>query len=789
MKKNYKDYVALMCLLSTSLGTSAWSQGPGGHGGPGGGWGGPGGHQFNGQDPGIQRMGPPARMNDGCGPQFSQPAQSALLGACIAGGNAGMQTAQRFASQQGRNDGFRTGYAWGLRQGIDSTISDPNQINAGRGSLNVEDAPLVIEKFAIADQAGSSSGASQGTANGNQEAIGRFHSAIDSGSMPSQTLAPTDLTKYNPQYSSAYGNPYAQTVGPIKSELDILSSGQIDPGQVQFYSNGYDNGIFGNAPQFRPVDFYSSDGRYGFDRNRAMDGGNAFNMYVGRGGFNHSDYDRLGTVQIITGYTTPAPVAPVAPVAPAPVAHAPGAPAPGHAGGPGHGPTAPVTPPAPVAAAPAAPAAPQPIYTTYDLKQIYHDAFVNTYSQSAGFYYNNSYNDILNDGTNAGYFAGQQVGERLAFQSGMVNAFNAQFRQREGNAFLMGANNMRGYNSAFNAQFAAEYSTYANNPEIGVDSFSIAGIRNDGIVQPGEGITASYVVRNYGGVSATLPVVVEGDVTGAAQASLVVPALTTSRQAGTLAATISANVPSQSNANVVLDVNGNRIPLAQYVTNQVVAKGGTYTSDMPDGNISVSLPLQNVSTANSYDAIKVIITDSLGRTQTLPIGFLAGGQTWSTPTNLSGFNPLDLIDGKVSVQIQALLGSVTVGASSMTIEPSDSVNHLIAKTFEVAASGTDTNLQAALSSRIYTMIQNEAFADGDSGGSDYKNDANSLIAALLTLKASHPQSGTTLSAYQALASSLNPLITAIHKRHGGFFGSKTANEKYFASALQTLSSN
>ena len=798
MKKISNKYTSLMCLLTLSLGTSAWSQGPGGHGG--GGWGGPGGHQFNGPDTGIQRIGQQPVMNTGCGQQYSQPAQSALLSACVAGGTAAMQTAQRLATQQGRNDGFRTGYAWGLRSGIDSTSSDPAQLSAGQLALNAQSSPQAIQDLSIADQAGASAGAAQGTANGDQEAVGRFHAAIDTGAMPSQAVAPTDYAKYNAQYSSPYSNPYAQTVGAIQSELDILNSGQIDPGQVSFYSNGYDSGIFGNSPQFRPGDFYVSSGRYGF--NSSQDAGAAFNMYISRGGFNHSDYDRLGSVQIITGYTTP-PAAPApAPVAPAPVAPAPVAPAPGPVtGGPGHGggaggngggghagpgaPAAPAAPTAPVVAAPA-PAAPQPIYTTYNLKQIYQDSFIRSYSQFASYYYNDAYNDILNDGTNAGYYAGAQVGEKLAFQTGIVNAYNAQFRQREGSAFVIGAGNLPGYNASFNAQFATEYTNYATHPQIGVDSFSIVGIRNDGIVEPNEAITASYTVHNYGGVDATLPVTLEGDVTGAAQASVVVTKLTTSHQSGSLGATIASTVASQSNANVVLDVNGSRIPLVQYVTNQIIPSPGTFVADMPHGTVAVTLPLQNVSTANSYDTIKYVVTDNVGHSQTFAVGFLAGGQTYNIPMNDAGLNPLDLIDAKITIQVQAILGSVVVGQATMAIPSNDRYN-MIAQAFEVAAQGTDTALQAALSDRIYSTLMVEAPKYGPLD--NYSKDQGSLILAIVQLKKSHPQNATTLAAYKALATKLNPVIAAMHAAHGGFLGIKPANQKYFEAQLALLNSN
>ena len=778
------NYLSMMLLISVTLGTSAWAQS---NNAARRGWGGSTDrHYGGGQNQGISRMGSPV-FNTGCGQAYSQPGQQALLDACVRGGAAGMQTAQRYASQQGRNDGFRSGYAWGVRYAIDNNRTDPSQMAAGQAALNTRDSSDMIQKLTLADQAGATAGAQVGAPNGDQEAVARFHKAIDTGVMPSQNISTDDFAKYNPQYSSQYNDPYTQTVGRIYNEQDILNNQRIDYGNVIFYSNGYDTDIYGNAPQFRPGDFYRQDGRYGFDRNESLNGRRAFEIFLNKGGFDRSGYSSLGNVQIITGYTNPAP-APTGPIStPTPAPTNPGNPNGGHAGGGQHGPgtggptgpTAPTTPTTPTA--PTGSVGPQPIYTNYDLKQIYQQAFIQSYENIAPFYYNNSYNDLLDDGTNAGAYVGTQVGQRLAFQTGLVTAYTSQFRQRENNAFYFGTPSLPGYQAAFKNAFDAEYLNYATHPQIGVDSFSIAGVRDDGIVEPGEGITASFIVRNYGGVDATLPITLGGDVSGAKATVIVAPKLKTLRQNGSLTANISSTVASQSNANVVLNIGDKRIPLSQYVTRQVTSGAANYSADYAHGTISVSLPIKNVSRVNSYDTVKVIVTDSLGRSQTLPIGFLAGGQEWSTPVNLTGFDQLDMIDGKITVQMQALLGSVTVGSATVIVSTNDRLN-LIASAFEVIAQGTDEALKTKIVNRIYSDVKDEAV---NAGVSEYNN-IDSLITALVSAKSSHLQTATTIAAYSKLADTLAPIVKQMRGARISIFGSRSVNQKFLEKQLDAL---
>jgi hypothetical protein len=797
--RNNNKYVSVLALISMTMGTFSWGQGPGGRPGQGGfggqdrGWGGPSSQHFGGQN-GIPRIGSPV-FNTGCGQQYQQANQAALLQACVNGGAAGLQTAQSYATQQGRSDGFRTGYAWGMRQAIDANSTDQNQKAAGAAALNPRDFPQAIEALAKADLAGSTAGAAAGKLDGDQEAVSRFHNAIDTGSTPSSVVVPTDYANHNPSYSSNYGDPYGQTVGAQQTEDSLLRSGQIDPGNVTFYGNGYNGRMLGQqgSQQFRPGDLYSRDGRYDYNNNRnsCLNGQQAFNILMDNSrGFNRSSYPQQATVQILVGYTT-APLAPIvtAPVtaAPGPVVSAPvapiGNPSGGngqggqqHAGGQGGGqggpggqrpgqpaaPTAPVVQaPAPVVTAPAvtAPVAfvPQPIYQTYNIQDIYKQAFVNSYEKVAGYYYNEAYNNMLDDGTNAGEYVGQQIGQRLAYQSGLVNAYNATFRARELDTFKNGIQTVNpavpGYDSAFKTQFGKEFTFYSTNPVIGVDAFSIAptGPRAaDGIVEPGEGIAASFVVRNYGGVPATLPVTLEGDITGASSASLVVPQLRTVTQAGTLTASISSSIASQSNADVTLNVNGSRIPLAQYVTRQVVSTAPQYSADFANGKVTVSMALQNVSRVDSYDAVTLTITDSLGRTQSLPM-IVKANQTWNPSVNLTGFDQLSMIDGNVSVKVQAMLGSVQIGSGTLVVSTTDKYNQLAAA-FEIIAQGTDANKQAAMLSRLMNDIQGEA--ENASGGQYDDSHGPFLIAALVNAKATHAQTATTIAAYNSLAVSL-----------------------------------
>ncbi len=762
---DFNKSVSFLVLMSLTLGNSAWSQGRGGHGqnqGPSRGWGGADNRHYGGGDTGVSRIGTPV-FSTGCGKQYAQPAQRDLLNACLQGAQSGLATAQRYATQQGRNDGFKAGYAWGLRAGIDETRNDPTQITAGQAALNTQDSPDLIQKLQLADKSGATQGATAGSSNGDQEAIKRFHDSIDTAPTPSPIVTQNDYNRYNPHYSTPYNDPYVNTVGAVKNEMDELNNPRLNYGNVTFYGDGYDSGIYGNAPQFRPTDFYNQEGRYNYDRKSSVDGKQAFNIFLRSNGFDRSFYNGLGTVQIITGYTNPQI----------------GDTNPGNGGG--HGPTiaptpAPTVAPTPV---PTPVPTPQPIYTTYNLKDIYQQAFITAYEQNAPYYYNDAFNDLIDDGTNAGLYLGDQVGSQLAFQSGLVNAYDAQFRQREGAAFLYGTQSMTGYQGAFNAAFNSEFSNYQNNPQIGVDSFKISGTKNDGIISPGEAITASFVIRNYGGVATTLPVTLEGDVSDARISQIPVNARSTLAQNGTITATVDA--VSQSNARIVLNVDGKRIPLSQYVTNQLVPGQVNYKADYVNGVVSITLPIENVSSAGSYDAVQLSLTDSTGRSQTVQAGFISAGQAWKVPTNLKGFDPIAMIDGRVSVSVKASLGSAPLASGTVVVAPSADRSGDLARAFEAIANGSDVSLKTEIQNRLFSDIKAEA---ENRKFAQYDDKHPSQLKTLVNQKLSGTQTAATKEAYTQLANALEAGNFTF--KHALIHFGKPENQKWFKKQIDLL---
>jgi len=786
---------------------SSWAQSPARRGA----WGGARGRHYGGPNNGIARVRTPV-TNTGCGQQYSKPGYEALRDACIAGGEAAQRLAQRYAAQEGRSDGFRAGYAWGLRSGIDDYRNDATQMSLGQNVVRTGQIPALMQDLAAGDAQAMNAGQTQGFQDGTNEAVNRWHRATQnapagqSGAVPSSQITNADLSRLMGQsaYRSPYSDPYTQTVGQAQNEIDILNGPGIDYGAVTFYQDGYDTGIFGNPGVFRPGDFYRQDGRYAVNAGAYTNGQTAFNTYVSSPWSRHSDYDRLGTVRIQTGtqpapqHPTPAPQKPVppkpAPKKPtppqrtAPVKPAPKKPAPQR-------PTAqkPVSvKPAPHQPAVRSPAQVQPIYTEYNLKEIYKQAFIANYNQFGPYEYNNAYNDTIDDGTNAGYYVGAQVGKRLAYLTGEMDAYNTMFRQRESQAY------QSGYTSALldpHGGFGSTYQTYATSAQIGVDQFTVTGMRDDGIIEPGEQILGSFTLSNYGGVDADLPVTLEGDVSnvylcdaqgrplrdsaGNPLRSIRVPRISSTRHTGAVTANIAGNVTSGQTANLVLNVNGQRIPLAQYVTRQVVVQNVTDQVDIAHGNLTIRIPVQNVSTVRSYDEIKIVTTDSLNRTQTTSVGFIEAGRTSDVPATLTGFDPLSMLDGQVSAHYQVLLGSEPIAQGTVVVSTNDR-NGGLASVFDAASRGADQSLKQRVDDRIFNAVKAEAQS---ASSSDYNDKHPGLLYALVASKRAHPDNA---AAYAALADLLTSHGRFKYRRAGIHFGKLSDNEKYFNNEVAIL---
>ena len=756
-----QNYLSLVCFLSISLGTSAMAQQRGDH-------------HYNGPDHGVNRSNNKASNDSGCMEKYGKMNQPQLLNTCLMGATSAVQMASRYATSEGRMDGYRRGYAWGLRSEIDANINNPNEVIAGKSSVNANTSPALISKLGTADNAGGVAGKEAGTPSGDREAITRFHNAIDTGKFPSKGVSDQQANAYNPQYSSPYSNPYIQTVGGEFTEMDLLNDNRIDYSNVNPYQN-YDTDLYGSRPDFDHKGFYVSNGQYDFDGRHAEDGRKAFDIWLDRSVFDRDGYSQLGTVSVITGYTTQTvttttPANTVTPVTPVRPVTGPGA---GHPGG-GQvvviHPT-PVTPPTTTTST-----VQVPVITVYDLKQVFAAGFISSYEQTSPYFYSNAFNDNLDVGDNAGAYVGQQIGQRLAFQNGQVSEYNSEFRSRESNSFWST------YQAEFRNSFASTYNRYATTPQLGVDSFTIKAVRNDGFVEPGEGITASFVIHNYGGVDANVQTSLDGNVVNSTALPVRVKALTSSRQVGSLSATIDPNVPSQSEANVVLIVDNNSIPLQQYVTRQITIDNASYGADMAHGNVQITMNLKNNSSVKSYDAVKLLITDSLNRVQTVQLGLVDVGSVPPTNVNLSGFNALDLIDGKISVRIDAYLGSMKVGTSTLAIS-TDNVNNQLALAFDATADGKGAVSSDDISNRLYEAIHTEALASGRTG---YKNEENTLLSNLVNVKRSHPQSSAAETAYSNLSDTLSPIENEMAKALIHMFHNHSDNQNYFAAQMSIL---
>jgi hypothetical protein len=412
-----------------------------------------------------------------------------------------------------------------------------------------------------------------------------------------------------------------------------------------------------------------------------------------------------------------------------------------------------------------APAAP-------NYQAIYASAFRWAYQNYANFYYSQGFYRNLDLGQFYGDSLGRQVGSEYAFQTGRRDAFNELFFQAESNEYSQQAVN--GYDSGFQNK----YREYMTNPQPAFEFVDVVGEVDDGIIQPNENFSVRVRVKNYGAVATRFTAQLAGNVTDVKGFTLNAPALSSQVITSPIAARVAT--ASGSNARVVLQVAGRELPISQYVTDQVTPTAITYEASIPAGLVKVTVTVVNHSNKKSYDGVKVNLNDNFGHKLEQNVGFLEAGQTLPVTFTVSELDPLALIDGRVTVQSQTLLGATVVGTQQAQISSSNA-SYDLAKYFDLLVQdGAKQDKISLVHERLVSIIDAETDEISDNKYSDQDDDYTTVLYSVRAIYKSHAQSTTAKRAFSKLANDF--------RKHNHIGGLRFQQKSRFKKAVNEIGS-
>ncbi len=596
--------------------------------------------------------------------------------ACTFGADEARRMAMKYGGGYGQIHGFLRGFSWGLYSMANVAANDASAMNQGALAVNGMDYYLNS-----ALQLGQQQGVAQGRIAGSDLAVERFISAVDTGKFPSSQFG-------MPQFSYAgEDNGYERFVDKngAKSPRQILRE---EFGHMNSYMRAYDNldtVFIGDVPRISIWDAWHDDGIYGFETQPWLDAETVLKVWLERSIYAKPRFDALNTPPLTEPVLDREGKRVIEDRAPK---------------------TRPV-----------------------DLQQIFKSAFINAYKHYVRYYFSRELYRALDEGQLQGGFVGIELGRRLAYQKGMIGAFNARFNESSRHAF------QSAFENASRSSFMATFEDYANNAKLDIDFTDVIGLDDDGILQPGEAIAVSFKVRNSGGRATSVRASLGGDVIEPQLLPLPnMPALTTKVYRTPAIAVVNPQLRTGVNANLILKVNGKDIPHAEKVMTPIQIASHRTMVETTIGAARAFVAVQNISTLRSTGDAKVdlVLPD---RTLSRALGAFEAGQIKEAEMSLSGLDPFELIKG-IDAGIQVTMNDRLMSDGKLKFIPAD-VKLELAAYFDQLTKGkgivpASLPLEDRLT-EVKKMIADKNFADvaDDMKGNPWKDNKLSTMLGLL----------------------------------------------------------
>ncbi len=311
--------------------------------------------------------------------------------------------------------------------------------------------------------------------------------------------------------------------------------------------------------------------------------------------------------------------------------------------------------------APIDPATGQPI----DLKAIFQEAFKNSYGWYVNYYFAKEFQESLEEGSLFGEQVGTQVGKRVATARGTQKEFNRVFKESSAstyrNAFV------DGYTQSFQNTFA----DYSSNPKLSLSLESVIGQDPDGILQPGEVFSTEFVVRNMGGKGTALVASVSGTLTSYGTQSFQIGRLESKRFTTAPMGVIDPKLKPRQTAQIQLTVNGLSDGLGQKVQRMIEIRSTKPQLSVVEGSGAVRVVLENVAEVRTPGLIRAALRVGGVLVEEQNVGFAEAGEARDVVFQLSGLDPLKLIEGSVEAKVVVTMEGRVLDESESVLRSSN----------------------------------------------------------------------------------------------------------------------
>ncbi|MGZ3688690.1 MAG: hypothetical protein ACXVBW_10335, partial [Bdellovibrionota bacterium] len=471
-----------------------------------------------------------------------------------------------------------------------------------------------------------------GTPQGRSDAIGRFESVVDTGRSPDDRVR-VPQTNYQGE-----DNAYQKLVGPIPAPRDIIKN-EISFDGLKVYDD-WDATYLGEKQPLTLADLWFDDGQYAFEKARWYDSNLAIQTWLKRPIDTRPKYDNLNAnAPVIT---------PATPAVPA------------------------------TATTPAVPAKPE---VRMDLQAIFQKSFVDSYGYYVAYYFSSQFQRNLDQGQFEGEAIGQQVGKRIANVKGLSQAFNKKYKESSASSFR------QSYVSAYTGSFNTTFQDYAANPKLSVQLLEIIGLENIGILEPGEPLAAKFKVVNSGGTGGDLNVSLLGSVVEGTPQTFSIGALRSQVYTTAQIAKIDPRLRAHQDANLVLDVNGQRSGTSETVQQIIEIASSGSGEDALAGNLQASVQINNIATVRTPGPVSVELELNGYKAGSQIVGLVEKGDSRNVVISTSGWDPFQILKGEISGQLTVKMGDRVMDTREVTFTKTATEKEFIPAYFNLLANG------------------------------------------------------------------------------------------------------
>lgn len=629
---------------------------------------------------------------------------------CEFGRDEADRMAERFGGGNGKIAGFLRGYSWGLYKSAKAYENDGEEMKRAEAAVDG-----MGDTMKAGLEAGRRAGESAGRSAGNHDAIDRFLQVLNSGRTPDPTIRVPE-TNYQGEDGA-----YQKYVGAVPTMEDILKK-ETNVGELRVYSS-YDSLYLGDLKPVSIWDLWFGDGVYRFEKALWYDKTAAFSTWKSRPLDTKPKFEALNIPPATYKET--------------------------------------ITHPNPVAGQPPIT---EIVTRTLDLQLGFKDGFVGSYEWYINYYFAQKFYEWMDEGQRDGEQVGILAGKRVAFYKGLVWAYNKKFKESSKLTYRNGMDGRPGYVQAYNDEFTKVFNHYMNNAILTLAFKSITGEINDGIIQPGELISATFNVRNLGGVGSALNASISGDVTDTKTQAFQIGKLMSSDFTADDIAKIDSRLNPRDTARLVLNVNGLTSGLNQIVQRMIEVGSVAPHMDITAGSGDIQVSLTNIATQRTPDLITATLTINGKTADTKNVGVLEPGNERDVTLEYKNIDPFELIGGtsnSVQAKVIISMGDLVLDTRALNLASTNRDRDL-AKYFNQLADGkgfvpSRVNREDRLADALAMIanINNSETRNHKNLGKVWKRDAGStMIGKVRDQFIATNQSETARDAYDALAKRL-----------------------------------